>query len=138
MGRRPSQRRNGRREGGESDQLAAPTTEKTIKPVISSERVPNIFGYGLLGLGLCLGIVFVDPALAPPQVAVVAIILGLSAAAFATAIAGILKLETKYIVAGGPFAVFAIAFWAMMSVAAPNVLPSLSTPFSKSIQKSDR
>jgi hypothetical protein len=137
MGRRPSQRSLGGNADAEG-KTVAPATEKTTTPVIPSEKVPNIFGYGLLGLGLCLGIVFVDPALAPLQVAVVAIILGLSAAAFATAIAGILKLETKYIVAGGPFAVFAIAFWAMMSVGAPNILPNPTTAFTKSVPKIDR
>jgi hypothetical protein len=110
MGRGPSQKHSNTNEVAERVELPGPGPKKAGTPVISPETVPNIFGYGLLGLGLCLGIVFVDPALKPTQVAVVAILLGLSGAAFATAIAGILKLTTKYVVASGPFAVFIIAF----------------------------
>ncbi len=114
---------------------ALKTVARRTGAIISPEYVPNIFGYGIAGLGVCLGIVLVDPALKPSQVAVVAVLLGLSGAAFATAITGILRLETKVIVAGGPFVVFVLAFWAMMSAAAPGVLPDFSALFGKVVSR---
>lgn len=104
----------------------APTTADNEKlgQIVSPRNAPNLLLFGIAGLLLSLAIVFIDRALTPIQVAVLALILGLSGAAVATAISGILRLETKVLVAGGPFVIFVLAFWAVMSAGAPGVLPS--------------
>jgi hypothetical protein len=97
------------------------------KPVVPQHMVPNLFLWGIGGLVLSLVIVFVFPDVRPIQVASLAILHGLSGAAIATAITGILQLKTRSVVASGPFVVFVLAFWAIMSAGAPETLANFSS-----------
>jgi hypothetical protein len=112
----------------------APRTKAVsgTRPVIPASVVPKLFLFGLVGLMLCLAIVFLQPAIQPTQAAVLALVLGLSGALVATAIAGVLKLRTKTMVASGPFVVFVLGFWVMISAGAPNVLPDFSALIGRS------
>jgi len=107
--------------GGKSGPLIAP---------------PSMLFFGIGGLLLSLAIVFVFPALNPNgflpiQVVIVATLTALSGAAISNAITGILKLQTSVLVAGGPFVVFVIVFWATVEAGAPGVLPNIGTLFDR-------
>lgn len=93
----------------------------------SAATAPNLFLWGIGGQLLSIVIVFGRPELQPIQTAVVACLVGLSGAAIASAISGILKLKTKSLVASGPFVVFVLVFWAVMSAGAPGVLPDFAS-----------
>jgi hypothetical protein len=86
---------------------------------------PNLFLWGVGGLLLSIAIVFSLAKIQPIQAAVVACLVGLSGAAIATGISGILKFQTKMLTASGPVVVFILAFWAVMSTGAPGVFPDL-------------
>jgi hypothetical protein len=59
------------------------------------------------------------------QVIVVATILSLSAAGVASAISGVVNLNTGILRAGGPFVVFVVVFLTFIAAGAPGVLPDL-------------
>jgi hypothetical protein len=94
---------------------------------VSKISGPNLFLWGIAGLILSLIIVFGHPDPKPVQVSVLATLDALSGAAIATAISGILKLQTKVLIAGGPFVVFVLVFWSVMATGAQDVLPDLNT-----------
>jgi hypothetical protein len=97
---------------------------------VSKISGPNLFLWGIGGLVLSMIMVFGYPHDPKPiQVSVLATLDALSGAAIATAISGILKLQTKVLIAGGPFVVFILVFWSVMAAGAPGVLPDLNTLF---------
>ena len=103
---------------------AAPSGSSRPRAARASATAPNLFLWGIAGLLLSLVIVFAYPSeIKPVQVAVTASLDALSGAAIATAISGILKLQTKVLVASGPFVVFVLVFWGVMAAGAPGVLP---------------
>jgi hypothetical protein len=93
------------------------------KPPIEIAVVPHLFLWGVGGLVVSLVVVFAFPKLQPVQATVIAALVGLSGAAIATGITGILKVQTKAIVATGPFAVFILCFWAVIAAGAPGIVP---------------
>lgn len=92
----------------------------------SSLAAPNVFLWGIGGLALCLLIVFLVPNPTPIQAALLAVLVGLSGAAIASGISGILKLKTRALTASGPFAVFVLGFMAVFSAGAPDAFHFLS------------
>jgi len=79
-----------------------------------------------------LAIVFVFAELRPTQAAVLACLVGLSGAAIATGLSGILQIKTKMLVASGPLAVFIVCFWAVMATGAPGTVPTFGLSGKKS------
>jgi len=85
----------------------------------------NLPLWGIFGMVLTLAIVFGFPLDRPLQVIVVATILSLSAAGIASAISGVVNLNTGILRAGGPFVVFVVVFLTFIAAGAPGVLPDL-------------
>jgi hypothetical protein len=81
--------------------------------------------FGIGGLVLASSMVFGLPLHEPMQVVMVASILSLSVAAIASAISGIITLNTGLLRVSGPFVAFMIVFWAFIAAGAPGLLPDL-------------
>ena len=75
---------------------------------VATSPAPNLFLWGAGGLMLSLVLVFAYPifgTITPLQVAVVAVLVSLSGALIASAIAAVLRLETRFVKATGPFVI---------------------------------
>jgi hypothetical protein len=102
-------------------------TSRQTKPrqTPSDPANANLPLFGIGGLLVAGAMVFSLPLDKPTQVVVVAAILSLSVAAIATAISGIINLNTGLLRVSGPFVVFVIVFWTFIAAGAPGLLPDL-------------
>jgi len=94
--------------------------------LISRNAIANrlLAGLALLLVSLTLAFAFRD--VTPLQAAILATVTGVAAALVTSGLEGVIKLQTKYLSATGPFAAFALTWWSIMATGAPEVLPHLT------------
>jgi hypothetical protein len=92
--------------------------------LMSRAAAPNLFLWGVGGLALSLLVVFGFPAISQLQAVVLASLTGLSGAAIATAIPGILRIKLKAVAASGALVVFFLVFSAVVAAGAPDAFPT--------------
>jgi hypothetical protein len=102
-----------------SNTAAAPP-DATVSHKVSLTK-PSAFSYGLIALGIGLFIALFVPEPTKFQIAIFASVIGLGGAGITSGITGVLEIETKWLSAGGPLAVFIFLCVFIVKVSSPEV-----------------
>ncbi len=73
-----------------------------------------MFAFGVIAIIAALVLAVVIPKPEDYQLRVFAVLAGLGGASFTNAFAGLLEIETKWLKAGGPLAVFVFIVWVVL------------------------
>jgi hypothetical protein len=81
-----------------------------------------VFACGVLAIIAALAIAIFIPRPEPSQLRMFAVLAGLGGASFTNGFTGLLEIETKWLKAGGPLAVFVFIIWVILGGAPSDII----------------
>jgi hypothetical protein len=82
-----------------------------------------VFACGVVAIVIALAIAILIPNPQPHQVRIFAVTAGLGGASFTSGFTGLLEIDTKWLKAGGPLAVFVFIVWVVLGGSPSGIIP---------------